>query len=124
MCAADEVALVYAMNGTNRNALAAAGADREVYNGKVVYNLECAVRTGLLTLHTADTAVFALLAGNCTLLVVRALDYYASGIDYELYNLLGAGVNAYSAANAFKSRYLTEDAGNSYACNKYEYKIN
>ena len=76
VCSADEVPLVDAMHGANLSASAAAGAERVVYGSEVSVHGDCAVRTGLLTLHTADTAVGAILAHVSTLVVVRTLYHY------------------------------------------------
>ena len=57
MSAADKVALVDTVNGADLGARAAACAERVVYLGKVILDGDSAVRTGFLTLHTADAAV-------------------------------------------------------------------
>ena len=70
MRSAYEVTLVYAMNRANRNARAAVCAKRVIDGCEVINNLYRTRRTGLFALHTADTAVFALLAGNRALFVI------------------------------------------------------
>ena len=69
MCSTDEVALVYAVHGTYLSTLSATGAEVVVYGRKIVVDGDCAVRTGLLTFHTADTAVGAELTCHSTLIV-------------------------------------------------------
>ena len=76
MSSANEVALVDAVYGTNLNTRATAGAERVVYSSEVSVHGDCAVRTGLLTLHTTDTAVGAILTHVSALVVVRALYHY------------------------------------------------
>ena len=70
MRAADEVAFVDTVNGTNLNAGATACAKIVVDARKIILYGDCAVRTGLLTLHTADTTVGAILTGKSALILV------------------------------------------------------
>ena len=74
MCAADKVALVYAMRGAYPYALATAGALIVVDCCKIVYYRDSAVRTSLLTLTAGNTAVLTVLSCKCALVVIRALD--------------------------------------------------
>ena len=90
MCSADEVTLVDAVHGTNRYALATAGAEAVIDGSEVVNNLDSAVGTGLLTLHTADTAVGAYLSCHSALIVVGALNYHTGGILDKMDNTVGA----------------------------------
>ena len=80
VCSADEVTLVDTVHGTNRHALAASGTKVVIDGSEVVDNLDSAVRTGLLTLHTADTAVGAYLSCHSALVVVGALNYHTGSI--------------------------------------------
>ena len=57
MCAADKVALMNTFNGANLGTVAASRAKRIVDNRKIVDNLNCAMRTSLLTLHATNTTV-------------------------------------------------------------------
>ena len=57
MRSANEVTFVDTMYRTYSHALSAACAERVIYSGEVVYNLDCTVGTDLFALHTADTAV-------------------------------------------------------------------
>ena len=70
MRSADEVALVNAVYGTYLNTCAASGAKRVVDSSEIILHSDRAVRTGLLTLHTTDTAVGAILTYVCALIVI------------------------------------------------------
>ena len=70
-----------------------------IYNGEIVLNLDCAVRTGLLTLHTADTTNRADLVGNSTLIVAGALNYNARALAYDMNNAVGTGLSAKATAD-------------------------
>ena len=80
MRAANEVALVNTFNRANLSAFAAARAKRVVYRGKIINNLDCAVRTGLFALHASDTAVFALLSRDSAFFVVGAFNNNLRGV--------------------------------------------
>ena len=69
MRSADKVADMDTVNGANLRTLTASRAKLVVDNRKIVLNGNCTVGTGLLALHTADTAVRASRAGLCALLV-------------------------------------------------------
>ena len=101
MRSADEVTLVNTVNRANRCAYSAVGAKRIVNSRKIVNNLYRARRTVLFALHTADTAVFAILACIRALIVIRALNYHSCGVVYELNNSVGALSCAHSAADTF-----------------------
>ena len=87
---ADEVTLVDAVYGTNLGASAAAGAKSVIYSSEVSVNGDCAAGTGLLTLHTADTAVGAILTHVSALIVVRALYHNTGGVVDKVNNTVGA----------------------------------
>ena len=89
MRSADEVTLVDAMHGTNCRTLTASGAEGVVDGSEVIDNLDSTVRTGLLTLHTADTAVGAELSCHGALVVVGAFDYHTGGILDKVDNAVG-----------------------------------
>ena len=89
VCSADEVTLVDAMHRTNRYALATAGAEAVINGSKVVDNLDSAIGTSLLTLHTADTAVGAELSCHSALIVVGAFNYHTGGILDKVDNTVG-----------------------------------
>ena len=76
----DKAALVDTVNWTSLSALAASCTKSIINNCKVINHLYSAVGTGLLTLHTADTAVRAIFTYLRALIVIRALDCNASGI--------------------------------------------
>ena len=69
MRSANKVSKVYALYGTYVVALAASGTLFVIDGGKVVYYLDCSLRTGFLALHTADTAVGAHLTNLSALIV-------------------------------------------------------
>ena len=75
MSCAGEVSFVYALYGAYLYTLTAGGAEGIVDSGKIIYDLDRAVRAGLLALHASDTAVRAVLTGKRALIVVRALNY-------------------------------------------------
>ena len=70
MCAADKVILVQTVNGANLYASRAARTQRIINGCEIVLDLDSSVRAGLLTLHTADTAVGAIFASQRALIVV------------------------------------------------------
>ena len=80
MCAAGEVALVQTMHGAGICASTAAGTQRVVNGRQVVDHLDRAVGTGLFALHTANTAVCAVLARNGALVVIGALHNHSRGV--------------------------------------------
>ena len=100
MCSAHEVTLVDAMNGADGSTGAATGALIVVDSSKVVYNGDCTVGAGLLTLLAADTTVGAILSHSGTGVMVRALDNNAGGIVDKVNNAVGAGAYAHTASNA------------------------
>ena len=106
MSAADEVVFVNAVNGANLNARSAACAKRVIDGGKVAFNLNRTVGASLLALHTANASVGALLAGDSTLIVVRALNNDLYGVVYKLNDVVGAFANAHAASNALCGVYL------------------
>ena len=95
---ADKTALVDTVYGTNLNARATSGTEIVVDGSEVILNGDRAVRTGLLTLHTADTAVGAVLAHVCALVVVGAFNDHAYGIVEKMDNAVGT--LAYANATA------------------------
>ena len=99
MCSANEVTLVNAMHGANLNARATAGAEVVVDACEVILNGNCALRTGLLALHTTDTAVGAVLTGECALILVRALNDNTGGVVDEVDDAVGALTHADAAAD-------------------------
>ena len=80
MCAAGIITDVQAMYGTSLYTQRTARAKRVVYRGKIINNLDCAVRTGLFALHTSDTAVFALLSRDSAFFVVGAFNNNLRGV--------------------------------------------
>ena len=57
MCATDEVTEMNTFNGANVVTRATSRTLRIINYGEIILNLDCSLGTGLLTLHTADTAV-------------------------------------------------------------------
>ena len=80
MCAADEVALMDTMDGANLDASTTACAKRVINGGQIIDHLDGTVRASLLALHTADTAVDAVLARGGTLFMVGTLHDHAGGV--------------------------------------------
>lgn len=99
MSAADEVTKMNTLNRTYVVTYATASALLVIDNCKVVFNLDCAVGTGLLALHTADTAVGANLTNLCALIVAGALNNNAYGILYDVNNVVGTSLLTKSATN-------------------------
>ena len=89
MSAADEVTEVYTLYGTNIVTSATACTLAVIYGSKIVLNLDSTLGTGLLTLHTADTAVGTELSCHSALIVVGALDYHTGGILDKVDNAVG-----------------------------------
>ena len=99
MSSADEVALVDTMLGTYLYAGATAGAEVIVDGREIILYGDSATGTGLLTLHTADTAVGAILTGENTLILVGALNNNAGGVIDEVDDTVGALAYADAAAD-------------------------
>ena len=99
VCSADKVTLVDAVYGTNLGASAAAGAERVINSSEVSVHGDSAAGTGLLTLHTADTAVGAVLTYVSALIVVRALYHNAGGIVDEVDDAVRTFSHADTAAD-------------------------
>lgn len=99
MSAADEIPRMNTLDGTNLVTLAATGALLVIYGGKVVYNLYGIVRTVLLTFAAGDTAVEANLSYLSTLVMAAALNDHARGVVYKMYNTVGTGLYAQTAAD-------------------------
>ena len=108
MRAADEVAFVDTVNGTNLNAGATACAKIVVDARKIILYGDCAVRTGFLTLHTADTTVGAILTGKSALILVGAFNNHACGIVDKVDDSVGTLAYTYAASNTL----LGIDTGN------------
>ena len=99
MSAADEVALVDTVNGTNLCTSATAGTKIVVDSGEIVLDGDSTLGTGLLTLHTADTTIGAILTGESTLILVGALNNNAGGVIDEVDDTVGALAYADAAAD-------------------------
>ena len=99
MCAANEVALVDTMDGTYLYARATAGAEVVIDGREIVLYGDSTLRTGLLTFHTADTAVGAVLTYVCTLVIVGALDNHAYGVVEKVDDTVGALAYADTASD-------------------------
>ena len=105
MSAADEVALVDTVNGTNLCTSATAGTKIVVDSGEIVLDGDSTLGTGLLTLHTADTTVGAILTGESTLILVGALNDNAGGVVDEVDDTVGALTHADAAADTLAGVY-------------------
>ena len=96
---ANEVAFVDAVDGANLYARAATGAEGVIDGSKVVLNGDSTLRTGLLTLHTTDTTVGAVLTGESALILVGALHNHAGGVVDKVDDTVGALAYADAAAD-------------------------
>ena len=113
MRSADEATLVDAMHGTSLNARAAACAKVVVDGSEVILNGDCAVGTGLLALHTADTAVLTVLTYVSALIIVGAFNDNAYGIVEKMDNAVGTLTNADATADTLlgiNARYAVLDS--------------
>ena len=99
MSAADKAALVDTVYGTSLYARTATGTKRIVDGREIVLYGDSAVGTGLLTLHTADTAVGAILTHGCALIMVRAFNNNAGGVVDKVDDTVGALTNADATAD-------------------------
>ena len=99
MCAADKVPLVDAMYGTSLGTCAAAGTEIVIDGCEVVLYGDSTLGTGLLALHTADTAVGAVLTCKRALIVIGALYYNTGGIVNDLYDAVRTDARAHSATD-------------------------
>ena len=75
MRTADKVALVNTVNRANLLAGSAAGTFFVIYGCKIIYDLDSIVRTGLFALAAGYTAVGAISAHVCALVVIITTDY-------------------------------------------------
>ena len=96
---ADEVALVDTVYGADGYALAAACAQRVVDGCEIILDGDGTVGTGLLALHTADTAVSAVLTCKRALIVIGALYYNTGGVVNDLYDAVRTDARAHSATD-------------------------
>ena len=122
MRSADEATLVDTVHGTRLYACAAAGTEVVVDGCEVVLNSDSAVGTGLLALHTADTAVRAVLTCVCALVGVRALNNNAYGIVKKVNDAVGALTNADATADTLLriyTRYAILDSDSVLRTNRY-----
>ena len=99
MRAADKVAEVDTMHGASLRTRTASGTKVVVDRSKIVLNGNSTVGTGLLALHTADTAVRASRACLCTLVVVRAFYNDSCGVFDKVYDSVGTGACANATAD-------------------------
>ena len=99
MRAADKVAKMDTMHGAYLRTSAASGAKLVVDRSEIVLYGNSTVRTGLLALHTADTAVRAGRACLCALIVVRAFYNDPRGVVDKVYNVVGTGACADTASD-------------------------
>ena len=97
--AADEVTLVDAVYRANGCTLTAAGAEVVIYGREVVDNLDSAIRTSFLTLHTADTAVLTVLTYVSALVVIGALNDNTLGVFDEVNDTVGTLTHTDAAAD-------------------------
>ena len=99
MCAADEVFEMNTLYGTCIVASATTCTLIIVNNSKIILNCNCAMRTGLLTLHTADTAVGACLTCNSALVMAGALNNDSAGLGEHVDNALRTGLSTEAATD-------------------------
>ena len=102
---ADEVTLVDAMYGTSLGTCAAAGTEIVIDGCEVVLYGDSTLGTGLLALHTADTAVGAVLTGEGTLILVGALNNNAGGVIDKVDDTVGALTHADTTADTLAGVY-------------------
>ena len=99
VCSANEIIFMDTVNRANLYAFTATGTERIINSSKIVFNLNCTVRTSLLALHATDTTVRAYLTGDRTLIVIGALNDYLDGIINKLNNVIGTLADAHSASD-------------------------
>ena len=87
-------------NGTSIDASAAAGALGVIEKGKILVHSDRAVGASACTLGAADTAVCAHLAGESTLIVVRAADRDDGAVLLHLVGAVRTGLCAKTATRA------------------------
>ena len=87
-------------NGTSIDASAAAGALGVIEKGKILVHSDRAVGASACTLGAADTAVCAHLAGESTLIVVRAADRDYGAVLLHLDGAVRTGLCAKTATRA------------------------
>ena len=89
---ADEVTFVDAVYGADLNARAATCAERVIDGREVILYGDSTVRTGLLTLHTSDTANRANLACYSTLIMAGALNKNSGLFADDVDNAIGTSL--------------------------------
>ena len=99
MSAADKVAEVNAFNRANVVTLSATGAFLVINGGKIVLHLDSTVRTGLLTLAAAYTAIQTYLAHLRASVVAGAFNDYGRGIVNKMNNIVWTLLSAKAAAD-------------------------
>ena len=72
---------------------------RVINSSEIILNLDCSLGTGLLTLHTADTAVGACLTCNSALIVAGALNNDSAGLGEHVNNALRTGLSTEAATD-------------------------
>ena len=115
MRAADEVTLVYAMNGADRDTGAAAGTLRVIYRSEIVNDVDSVVRTGLFALLAGDTAVGAILPRHSSGVVTGALDDDSRGVVDKVEESVRTGSGADAAADALSRVNPGNSVLNSYS---------
>ena len=91
---------MYTLLGAYLVASTTAGTLLIINYSKVVYNLNCSLGAGLLTLHTADTTVGACLVGYSALIIAGALNNHTGLLAYYMNNAVRTGLSAKTAAYA------------------------
>ena len=92
MSATHKVFEVNTLNGANIVTCATTRTLAVIDGGKVVFNLDCSLRTGLLTLHTSDTANRANLACYSTLIMAGALNKNSGLFADDVDNAIGTSL--------------------------------
>ena len=110
MGAADEVALMYAVNRAYFPAFTARNAFVIIYASEVVDHLNCFGGANFLTLSAGYTAALTELVNRRTLVVIVTLNHYASNILHDMNYTVRAGSGAKAAADTLLRVYLGNTA--------------
>ena len=99
MSSADEILQMNTLHGTNIVTSSAARTLIIINCGEIILYLDCSLGTGLLTLHTADTAVGASLTGYSSLIVAGALNNNTGGVVNHMNYAVGTGLSTERASD-------------------------
>jgi hypothetical protein len=107
MRTASEAFEVNTLLRTNILTSATSGTLRIINYSKIILNLDCTVRTGLLTLHTANTAVRTSLVGYSTLIVAGTLNNNSGLFANNVNNVVRTGLFAKTTADTLGRIYVS-----------------